>query len=50
MRGQAKIFVHYGENAAGGIFVILNENYAINLCKNTGRFKRPVNSYTLYYT
>lgn len=37
--GETKIFVHYVEKALRDIFVILNENCAVNLCKKEKRFK-----------
>ena len=34
-----KIFVHYVEKGLENIFVILNRNSAVNLCKKEKRFK-----------
>lgn len=56
--GEFKIFVHYIEKGLENIFVILNRNSAMNLCKKEKRFKTafPVNShnysdsYIVYYT
>ena len=51
-----KIFVHYVENGFENVFVILNRNSAMNLCKKEKRFKTAFLvsfhnhscSYTLY--